>query len=40
MDPEIALVTARVETKVLGIGYSNLDKVEIAAVIQTNAWPE
>jgi hypothetical protein len=40
MAPEIALVTAGVETDVLGIGYHNLDPAEIQAVTAAHPRPD
>ena len=40
MAPEIALVTAGVETDVLGIGYQDLDKAEIQAVTAAHPRPD
>ncbi|MFI6170320.1 HD domain-containing protein [Nocardia sp. NPDC051052] len=40
MAPEIALVTAGVETDVLGIGYRDLDPADIAAVIGAHPRPD
>jgi hypothetical protein len=40
MAPEIALVTAGVETDVLGIGYQNLDQAEIQAVTAAHPRPD
>ncbi|MET8044367.1 HD domain-containing protein [Micromonospora sp. NPDC005215] len=39
LDPEIALVTAGVETDVLGIGYRDLDPVRIAEVTAAHPRP-
>lgn len=39
MEPEVALVTAGVETDVLGIGYSDLDQEDIKAVIAAHPRP-
>ncbi|MCW2134688.1 HD domain-containing protein [Arthrobacter sp. VKM Ac-2550] len=40
MDPEIALVTAGVETDVLGIGYQDLDRSDIDAVTAAHPRPD
>jgi HD superfamily phosphodiesterase len=40
MAPEIALVTAGVETDVLGIGYQDLDAAEIQAVTAAHPRPD
>jgi len=40
MEPEIALVTAGVETDVLGIGYSDLDPADISAVTEAHPRPD
>jgi hypothetical protein len=40
MAPEVALVTAGVETDVLGIGYHDLDPATIAAVIAAHPRPD
>lgn len=40
MDPEIALVTAGVETDVLGIGYADLDQESIRAVTDAHPRPD
>jgi HD superfamily phosphodiesterase len=40
MAPEIALVTAGVETDVLGIGYHDLDPAEIRAVTEAHPRPD
>lgn len=40
MDPEIALVTAGVETDVLGIGYRDLDRSDIDAVTALHPRPD
>jgi HD superfamily phosphodiesterase len=40
MAPEIALVTAGVETDVLGIGYQDLDPAEIQAVTAAHPRPD
>jgi HD superfamily phosphodiesterase len=40
MEPEIALVTAGVETDVLGIGYRDLDPADIAEVTQAHPRPD
>jgi len=40
MAPEIALVTAGVETDVLGIGYSDLDPAAVAEVIAAHPRPD
>ncbi|MCU1670236.1 MAG: Diguanylate cyclase [Blastococcus sp.] len=40
MAPEIALVTAGVETDVLGIGYQDLDPAEIRAVTAVHPRPD
>jgi hypothetical protein len=40
MDPEIALVTAGVETDVLGIGYGDLDPADISAVTAAHPRPD
>jgi len=39
MEPEVALVTAGVETDVLGIGYQDLDQVAIQAVAAAHPRP-
>jgi HD superfamily phosphodiesterase len=39
MEPEVALVTAGVETDVLGIGYRDLDPAEIDAVVAAHPRP-
>lgn len=39
MEPEVALVTAGVETDVLGIGYHDLDQAAIQAVIAVHPRP-
>jgi HD domain len=39
MSPEIALVTAGVETDVLGIGYHDLDQAAIASVVAAHPRP-
>jgi HD superfamily phosphodiesterase len=40
MEPEVALVTAGVETDVLGIGYADLDPADIAAVTAAHPRPD
>ncbi|HUN37417.1 MAG TPA: HD domain-containing protein [Trebonia sp.] len=40
MEPEIALVTAGVETDVLGIGYRDLDPADISAVTAAHPRPD
>jgi hypothetical protein len=40
MEPEVALVTAGVETDVLGIGYLDLDPAEIEAVTAAHPRPD
>jgi hypothetical protein len=40
MEPEVALVTAGVETDVLGIGYADLDSTLIDAVISAHPRPD
>ncbi|AUI50196.1 HD domain-containing protein [Arthrobacter crystallopoietes] len=40
MDPEIALVTAGVETDVLGIGYRDLERSDIDAVTAAHPRPD
>lgn len=40
MDPEIALVTAGVETDVLGVGRSELDGHDIAEVVAVHPRPD
>src|SRR5437660_10224686 len=40
MEPEVALVTAGVETDVLGIGYHDLDPASIAAVLPAHPRPD
>lgn len=40
MEPEVALVTAGVETDVLGIGYGDLDPAVIAAVTDAHPRPD
>jgi len=40
MEPEVALVTAGVETDVLGIGYHDLDPAAIAAVVAAHPRPD
>lgn len=40
MEPEIALVTAGVETDVLGIGYHDLDQPAIQAVVTAHPRPD
>jgi HD superfamily phosphodiesterase len=39
MEPEVALVTAGVETDVLGIGYDDLDPADINAVTEAHPRP-
>ena len=39
MEPEVALVTAGVETDVLGIGYDDLDPADINAVAEAHPRP-
>jgi HD superfamily phosphodiesterase len=40
MEPEVALVTAGVETDVLGIGYADLDPADIDAVTAAHPRPD
>ncbi|MEU7768643.1 HD domain-containing protein [Nocardia sp. NPDC049190] len=40
MEPEVALVTAGVETDVLGIGYHDLDPADIQAVVAAHPRPD
>ena len=40
LEPEIALVTAGVETDVLGIGYHDLDPADIDAVVAAHPRPD
>ena len=40
LEPEIALVTAGVETDVLGIGYADLDPADISAVTAAHPRPD
>ena len=40
LEPEIALVTAGVETDVLGIGYADLDPADISAVVAAHPRPD
>lgn len=40
MEPEVALVTAGVETDVLGIGYLDLDQADIQAVVAAHPRPD
>lgn len=40
LEPEVALVTAGVETDVLGIGYADLDKNLIDAVVSAHPRPD
>ena len=40
MEPEVALVTAGVETDVLGIGYADLDPADINAVTAAHPRPD
>jgi hypothetical protein len=40
MEPEVALVTAGVETDVLGIGYHELDRAQIDAVVAAHPRPD
>ena len=40
MEPEVALVTAGVETDVLGIGYDDLDPADISAVTAAHPRPD
>jgi HD superfamily phosphodiesterase len=40
LEPEVALVTAGVETDVLGIGYSDLDSTLIDAVVSAHPRPD
>lgn len=40
LEPEVALVTAGVETDVLGIGYGDLDKTLIDAVVSAHPRPD
>jgi hypothetical protein len=40
MEPEVALVTAGVETDVLGIGYADLDRTLIDAVVSAHPRPD
>lgn len=39
LEPEIALVTAGVETDVLGVGYADLDPADVAAVTAAHPRP-
>jgi hypothetical protein len=39
MEPEVALVTAGVETDVLGLGYADLDPADIDAVTAAHPRP-
>ncbi len=39
MEPEVALVTAGVETDVLGIGYGDLDPADVSAVTAAHPRP-
>lgn len=40
LEPEVALVTAGVETDVLGIGYADLDPADVSAVIAAHPRPD
>jgi HD superfamily phosphodiesterase len=40
LEPEVALVTAGVELDVLGIGYNDLDKAQIDAVLAAHPRPD
>jgi HD superfamily phosphodiesterase len=40
MEPEVALVTAGVETDVLGIGYRDLDPADVKAVTEAHPRPD
>ena len=40
LEPEIALVTAGVETDVLGVGYHELDPADVSAVIAAHPRPD
>jgi hypothetical protein len=40
MEPEVALVTAGVETDVLGIGYADLDPADVSAVTAAHPRPD
>ena len=40
LEPEVALVTAGVETDVLGIGYADLDRTMIDAVVSAHPRPD
>lgn len=40
LEPEVALVTAGVETDVLGVGYADLDKTLIDAVVSAHPRPD
>jgi hypothetical protein len=40
LEPEVALVTAGVETDVLGIGYADLDRTLIDAVLSAHPRPD
>jgi HD domain len=40
LEPEVALVTAGVDTDVLGIGYADLDKALIDAVVSVHPRPD
>jgi HD superfamily phosphodiesterase len=40
LEPEVALVTAGVETDVLGIGYADLDRTLIDAVVSAHPRPD
>jgi hypothetical protein len=40
LEPEVALVTAGVETDVLGIGYADLDSTLIDAVVSAHPRPD
>jgi hypothetical protein len=40
MEPEVALVTAGVETDVLGIGYADLDPADVSAVAAAHPRPD
>jgi hypothetical protein len=40
MEPEVALVTAGVETDVLGIGYTDLDPADVSAVTAAHPRPD
>ena len=40
LEPEVALVTAGVETDVLGIGYRDLDPARVEAVVAAHPRPD